>query len=62
MLDTAGLTKEWWGEVILTVCHVLNKVSMKDRNHTIRGMGKEKIKPFLFTYLGLLGQSERANQ
>ena len=27
MLETAGLSKEWWGETILTVCHVLNSVS-----------------------------------
>jgi transposase InsO family protein len=24
MLDTAGLSKEWWSEAILTTCHVLN--------------------------------------
>jgi hypothetical protein len=24
MLDTTGLSKEWWGEAILTACHVLN--------------------------------------
>jgi hypothetical protein len=34
MLDTAGLSKEWWGEVILTACHVLNKVPMKDKEIT----------------------------
>ena len=27
MLDTAGLSKEWWGEAVLTACHVLNKNS-----------------------------------
>ena len=26
MLDTAGLSKEWWGEAILTACHVLNRI------------------------------------
>jgi hypothetical protein len=35
---------------------------MKDKNHTIRGMRKEKIKSFLCAHLGLFGQSERANQ
>jgi hypothetical protein len=44
MLNTAGLSKERWGEAILTTCHVLNKVPIKDkeitlaerqRNHTI---------------------------
>src|SRR6185437_3652716 len=31
MLDTAGLSKEWWGEAILTVCHVLNRVPTKNK-------------------------------
>ena len=26
MLETAELSKEWWGETILTACHVLNRV------------------------------------
>jgi len=30
MLETAGLTKEWWGEAILTACHVLNKLLSKN--------------------------------
>jgi hypothetical protein len=34
MLDTVGLSKEWWGEAILTACLVLNKVPMKDREIT----------------------------
>jgi transposase InsO family protein len=25
MLSTAGLSKEWWGEALLTACHVLNR-------------------------------------
>jgi hypothetical protein len=33
MLDTAGLSKEWWCEALLTTCHVL-KVSMKDKEIT----------------------------
>ena len=31
MLETAGLPKEWWGEAILTVCHVLNRVPTKNK-------------------------------
>ena len=31
MLETAGLSKEWWGEAILTVCHVLNRVPTKNK-------------------------------
>jgi hypothetical protein len=34
MLETAGLSKEWWGEVILTTCHVLNYVPMKNKEVT----------------------------
>jgi transposase InsO family protein len=34
MLETAGLSKEWWGEAILTVCHVLNRVSTKNKEIT----------------------------
>ena len=31
MLETAGLSKEWWGEAILTANHVLNRVPMKNK-------------------------------
>src|SRR3954465_11534232 len=34
MLDTSGLSKAWWGEAILTSCHVLNKVLVKDKEIT----------------------------
>jgi transposase InsO family protein len=34
MLDTAELSKEWWGQAILIACHVLNKVHMKDKEIT----------------------------
>jgi hypothetical protein len=34
MLDTLGLSKAWWGEAILTSCHVLNKVLTKDNEIT----------------------------
>jgi hypothetical protein len=34
MLETLGLSKEWWGEAILTVCHVLNKVPTKNKEIT----------------------------
>jgi transposase InsO family protein len=34
MLDTAGLSKEWWGETILTACHVLNRVPMLNKEVT----------------------------
>jgi transposase InsO family protein len=34
MLDTAGLSEEWWGEAILTACHVLNCVPTKNKKIT----------------------------
>jgi hypothetical protein len=34
MLETSRLSKEWWGEAILTTCHVLNKVSTKNKEIT----------------------------
>jgi hypothetical protein len=34
MLETSGLFKEWWGEAILTACHVLNKVPTKNKEIT----------------------------
>jgi transposase InsO family protein len=34
MSDTAGLSKEWWGETILTACHVLNRVPTKNKEIT----------------------------
>jgi hypothetical protein len=34
MLDTAGLSKEWWGEAILTACHVLNCIPTKNKEKT----------------------------
>lgn len=34
MLNIAGLSKEWWGDVILTVCHVLNKIPTKNNEVT----------------------------
>ena len=34
MLETVGLSKEWWGEAILTACHVLNRVPTKNKEIT----------------------------
>ena len=34
MLDTAGLSKKWWGEAILTTCHVRNRVPTKNKEIT----------------------------
>ena len=34
MLDIVGLSKELWGEAILTACHVLNRVPIKNKEIT----------------------------
>ena len=34
MLDTAGLSKAWWGEALLTSCHVLNRIPNKNKDKT----------------------------
>nr|ABA94371.1 retrotransposon protein, putative, Ty1-copia subclass [Oryza sativa Japonica Group] len=34
MLDTAGLSKEWWSDAVLITCHVLNKIPMKHKEVT----------------------------
>ena len=34
MLETTGLSKEWWCEAILTACHVLNRVPTKNKEIT----------------------------
>jgi hypothetical protein len=33
-LETTGLSKEWWGEAILTASHVLNRVRTKNKEIT----------------------------
>jgi hypothetical protein len=34
MLDTSGLSKAWYGEAIMTACHVLNRVPTKNKEIT----------------------------
>jgi len=34
MLENAGLSKEWWGEAVLTATHVLNRVPRKNNEVT----------------------------
>jgi len=34
MLDTASLSKPWWGEALLTASHVLNRVPNRNKDHT----------------------------
>jgi hypothetical protein len=56
MLDAVGLSKEWWVEAIFDSLSCPKQSSYeRQRNHTIRGMGKEKNNFFLFAYLVLFG-------
>jgi hypothetical protein len=59
MLDTAGLSKEWWGETILTACHVLNRVPTKNKEIT-RFEEWEKKSPTL-SYLLIWGCLAKMN-
>ena len=34
MLDTTGMSWEWWSEAILTACYILNRVPMKNKEKT----------------------------
>ena len=34
MLDATGMSWEWWDEAILTACHTLNRVHMKNKEKT----------------------------
>ena len=34
MLETVGLPWEWWGEAMLTACHTLNRVPVKNKEKT----------------------------
>ena len=63
MLETAGLSKEWWGEAILTTCHVLNRVSTKNKEIIpFEEWREEEIKSLLLTNLGLFDKGECANK
>jgi transposase InsO family protein len=57
MLDTVGLSKEWWGEAILTACHVLNKVPMKDKEITpFQEWEKKRLNLFYLRTWGCLAK------
>ena len=52
MLDTAGLSKTWWGEAVLTSCHVLNKVPNKNQDQTPYEMWNGRNHHFLICARG----------
>jgi hypothetical protein len=43
MLDISGLSNEWWGEAILTACHVLNRVLINNKEITPFEKWEKKI-------------------
>src|SRR3954464_11514561 len=59
MLDTAGLSKAWWGEAIMTACHVLNRVPTK--NKTITPFEEWERKRLKLSYLRTWGCLAKVN-
>jgi hypothetical protein len=59
MLDTSELCKEWWGETILTACHVLNRVPIK--NKEITPFEKWEKKRVNLSYLRTWGYLAKVN-
>uniref|UniRef100_A0ACD5Y923 Uncharacterized protein n=1 Tax=Avena sativa TaxID=4498 RepID=A0ACD5Y923_AVESA len=59
MLDTSGLSKEWWGEAIKTACHVLNRVPKK--NKTITPFEEWERKRLKLSYLRTWGCLAKVN-
>jgi len=59
MLDTTGLSKEWWGEAILTACHILNRVLTKNKEITpFKEWEKKRLN---LSYLGTWGYLAKVN-
>jgi hypothetical protein len=57
MLETSGLSMEWWGEVILTACHILNKVPTKNKEITsFEKWEKKKLNIFYLNTWGCLAK------
>uniref|UniRef100_A0A8R7PKL3 Integrase catalytic domain-containing protein n=1 Tax=Triticum urartu TaxID=4572 RepID=A0A8R7PKL3_TRIUA len=59
MLDTAGLSKEWWGEALMTASHVLNRVPIK--NKEITPFEEWERKRLKLSYLGTWGCLAKVN-
>jgi hypothetical protein len=59
ILEIAGLSKEWWGEPILTACYVLNRVPT--RNKEITPFEEWKKKRLNLSYLCTWGCLAKVN-
>jgi hypothetical protein len=58
-LDIVGLSKEWWGDAILTACHVLNRVPIK--NKKITPFEEWKKKRLNLSYMRTWGSLAKVN-
>jgi hypothetical protein len=57
MLETSGLSNEWWGEAILTACHDLNKVLTKKKEVTpFEEKEKKRLNIFYLRTCGCLAK------
>jgi hypothetical protein len=52
ILDTTGLSKAWWVEVVLTSCHFLSRVPNKNKDETPYEMWIRRNHHFLTCALG----------
>jgi hypothetical protein len=59
MLDTSGLSQAWWGEALLTACHVLNRVPIKDK--TVSPFEEWERKKLKLSYLCTWGCLVKVN-
>jgi hypothetical protein len=59
MLDTSGLSKAWWGEALMTACHVLNRVPTKHK--TITPFEEWERKRLKLSYLRTWGCLAKVN-
>jgi hypothetical protein len=57
ILDITGLSKNWWGDTILTTCHVLNRVPAKNKETTpFNGWEKKILNLFYLHTWGFLAK------
>lgn len=57
ILDITGLSKNWWGDTILTTCHVLNRVPAKNKETTpFNGWEKKILNLFYLHTWGCLAK------
>jgi hypothetical protein len=60
-LDTYGLSKAWWGEGVLTSCHVLNIIPMGKEDKTPYEKWVERKSSLSYCAHGVHGESQCTN-